>query len=340
MPGSNDISAHTMACMEVWGGNRAIDTGVIMPGLDAWLYSRPYQRGGQTESGGDIHYITSCASGRIARLIVADVSGHGAPVAKAAEALRRLMRRHSNHIEQTRLLEAINREFEQIQGVPSDSDSSGRSAGSLLFATAVVATYFAPTDELSVACAGHPRPIHIRRDRSGASGTLIDPPHVGHGPSDLPLGVLDSTRYNVVSVVLGPGDIVVFYTDSLIEAQNPAGIALGQEGLASLLGDIDPCPPKQFAYELLRAVSAWAGKASDDPLAFDDDLTILVIGRNALKPKPSLSLGALSTWRIVSAAVRSWIPGALPATFPEFNLRSLGGAMFRALNGSRGTPDR
>ncbi|MBY0312264.1 MAG: serine/threonine-protein phosphatase [Phycisphaerales bacterium] len=335
MPEANDISAHTMACMEVWGGNRAIDTGVIMPGLDAWLYSRPYQRGGQTDSGGDIHYITSCASGRIARLIVADVSGHGAPVAKAADALRRLMRRHSNHIEQTRLLEAINREFEQIHGEQGESDGPGQSTGSLLFATAVVATYFAPTDELAVACAGHPRPIHVRRERAGASGTLIDPPHVGQGPTDLPLGVLDSTQYNVASVVLSPGDIVVFYTDSLIEAQNPAGLTLGQAGLASLLTQIDPCPPQQFAHELLRAVSTWAEKAPDDPLAFDDDLTILVIGRNALKPKPSLTLGAISTWRIVSAALRSILPGALPATFPDFNLRSLGGAMFRALNGSR-----
>lgn len=340
MPEETDISAHTMACMEVWGGNRAVDTGVVMPGLDAWLFSRPYQRAGQTDSGGDIHYITSCASGRIARLIVADVSGHGAPVARVADALRRLMRRHSNHIEQAKLLEAINREFEQIHGDGAESDRTGPANGAFLFATAVVATYFSPTDELAVACAGHPRPIHIRQSGSVGLAKLIDPPHVGEGPSDLPLGVLDSTHYNVVSVVLAPGDIVVFYTDSLIEAQDQSGAQLGQAGLAALLAGIAPCGPKQFAGEMLRAVSGWAGKLADDPLAFDDDLTILVIGRNALKPQPSLALGAKSTWRIVAAALKSLVPGSLPATFPEFSLRSVGGAMFRAFNGARGPTDR
>jgi sigma-B regulation protein RsbU (phosphoserine phosphatase) len=57
--------------MEVWGGNAAIDNGVIMPGLDAWVYARPYQ---QQAAGGDIHYVSSCATGRIIRLLVADVS--------------------------------------------------------------------------------------------------------------------------------------------------------------------------------------------------------------------------------------------------------------------------
>ena len=34
-----------MQCMEVWGGNHAVDTGVIMAGLDAWLYSRQHGQG-------------------------------------------------------------------------------------------------------------------------------------------------------------------------------------------------------------------------------------------------------------------------------------------------------
>ena len=38
--------SHVMACMEVWGGNRAIDNGVVMPGLDAWVFSLPYRHEG------------------------------------------------------------------------------------------------------------------------------------------------------------------------------------------------------------------------------------------------------------------------------------------------------
>src|SRR6188474_3793463 len=55
---------HTMSCMEVWGGNQGVDTGVQMAGLDAWIYSRPY---GKASAGGDVYYVSSCATGRITR---------------------------------------------------------------------------------------------------------------------------------------------------------------------------------------------------------------------------------------------------------------------------------
>lgn len=71
-----------MQCMEVWGGNQAVERSFQTPGLKIWVYSRPY---GQAVGGGDVYYISSCASGRITRMLLADVSGHGELVAKIAE---------------------------------------------------------------------------------------------------------------------------------------------------------------------------------------------------------------------------------------------------------------
>jgi serine phosphatase RsbU (regulator of sigma subunit) len=310
-----------MACMEVWGGNRAIDTSVGMPGLDAWVYSRPFQSMGPEDAGGDIHYVSSCASGRITRLIVADVSGHGAPVARAADALRRLMRRHSNYIDQTRLVEAVNREFGEI-----GEEALGE--GGTMFATAVVATYFAPTDELSVSNAGHPRPL--RFDAAAGRWVRLEPESTsGDGPSNLPLGVLDGTRYPAASVRLRKDDLVLFYTDSLIEARDPAGNLLGTEGLIAHLDRLNPASPERLVPALLAAI---AGGAGTD--AFDDDVTALLVRRNALKPRPSLAMGIVAGWRIVREAVRSLRPGALPASFPELTVRSIGGAIARRLNGA------
>src|SRR5687768_18611008 len=56
------------------GGNQPADSGVVMAGLDAWVYCRPYHG---AAAGGDVYYVSSCATGRITRLLVADVSGHG-----------------------------------------------------------------------------------------------------------------------------------------------------------------------------------------------------------------------------------------------------------------------
>jgi len=56
-----------------------------MPGLDAWVSSQPE---GHAVAGGDVYYFSSCASGRITRILLADVSGHGELIARTAAGLR------------------------------------------------------------------------------------------------------------------------------------------------------------------------------------------------------------------------------------------------------------
>ena len=89
-----------MQCMEVRGGNEPVDTAFSMPGVEAWVYSRPYHATGESDAdvtgGGDVHYVSSCATGRVTRMLVADVSGHGTTVCDAAGGLRSLMRRFVN----------------------------------------------------------------------------------------------------------------------------------------------------------------------------------------------------------------------------------------------------
>ena len=71
---SPSAARHGMHCMEIWGGNPAVESAVSTPGLDVWVYSRPHRGGGH---GGDVHYVSLCGGGVITRMIVADVSGHG-----------------------------------------------------------------------------------------------------------------------------------------------------------------------------------------------------------------------------------------------------------------------
>ena len=79
--------------------------GVAFGGLDAWVYSKPY---GGAQQGGDIYYASSCATGRITRLLLADVSGHGQKVAATAADLRTLMRRFVNRLDQTEFVRLLN----------------------------------------------------------------------------------------------------------------------------------------------------------------------------------------------------------------------------------------
>lgn len=306
-----------MRCMDIWGGNRDIDTSVTTQGLDAWLLCRPFSRGaGEGRAGGDIHYLTSCATGRITRMLLADVSGHGEAVAEAARSLRLLLGRYANYIDQTRFVEAVNRRFGDIAG----------EGGAGLFATAVVATYFSPTDELTVCSAGHPPALHYRAAQGAWRAVRDD--RRDDGPSNLPLGVLDDTEYRQTTVVLEPHDLVLLYTDAITEAATPGGVQLGVDGLLGLAGSIR-APADRFIPELLEGVARHRGGAS--PAALDDDVSLLLVRRNGLKPRPSVGLGLIAGWRIARTVLGSLVGAARPA-LPEISVRAIGGAFLRGLN--------
>src|SRR4051794_7168845 len=179
-----DDSAHHMQCMEVWGGNQLADSGVVMAGLDAWVYSKPF---GGADGGGDVYYVSSCATGRITRLLVADVAGHGDAVGRIGVQLRTLMRRYVNYIDQTRFVADLNHEFAALS-----------TAG--CFATAVVTTFFGPTSSLSLCNAGHPPPLVYRaakRDWSFLEAATTPPCEAAESQNlaNIPLGILDLCDY-------------------------------------------------------------------------------------------------------------------------------------------------
>lgn len=132
-----------MQCMEVWGGNIAIESGNSMPGIDAWVYGQPFHA---QASGGKIHYVSMCGEGRIGRFFPANVAGRGVEVNDLAAQLRRLMRKSIGRPDQARIARSLNRAFGRL-----NTDGT--------FATAVMMTYFAPTDQLVCCLAGHPRPL-------------------------------------------------------------------------------------------------------------------------------------------------------------------------------------
>ena len=253
-------SAAGMRCMEIRGGSLAVDEAFETPGLGAWVYSRPFEG---ADRGGDLHYVSVCGFGIVTRLVVADVSGHGAEAAGFSHALRELMRKNINTKSQTRLVGELNRQF-------------GEKARLLRFATAVVATYLATQKTLTVCNAGHPRPLWYRaetREWCPLDNQLV-------GAKNLPLGIDDETAYGQFTVRLGRGDFVLFYTDALTEATDGAGRMLGEDGLLSLARGLDPVDPSRLAPALLNAVEHHRGG-----LPASDDVTLLCLRHDGRGPR-------------------------------------------------------
>lgn len=331
--GAGGATGEALQCMEVWGGNGASDNGVMMAGVDAWVYSRPYE--GHT-TGGDVHYVSTCSTGRISRMMVADVAGHGPSASAAATALRDLMRRHVNHLDQSRLVERLNREF-------------GARAKEGVFATAVVATYFAPTRSFVVVNAGHPRPLvySARTQRwglvigeaakvagaGGATGRRREAEAMGGaaggagvsgggvGVRDVPLGILEDTAYEQFAVRLRPGDLVVMYTDSLVETLQEDGEQLGERGLSEVAATLDLSKPERVARGLYEAVRERCGR---EPA---DDVTVMVLRPNGLLPRPTLGQQLGAQFRFLRLVFGSWRKGARPVPWPEARIENLLGAV-------------
>jgi serine phosphatase RsbU (regulator of sigma subunit) len=268
MSSSDATDPQALHCMEIWGGIEPVERRVATPGLDLWVFSQPFE--GDAE-GGDVYYVTLCGGGVITRMVVADVSGHGARVAEFSSSLRSLLRKNINQKSQRRVVERLNREF-------------GEMAGMRRFATAIVATYLASTDGLWICNAGHPRPLY-RRASDGQWSLLASADEGDHG--NLPLGLDDETTYQNFEVQLDRGDVVVFYTDALIEAADSSGQLLGEPGLlAAARGlDVADSSPAAIGKALLQAVARHMQAARAD-----DDVTMVVLHHNAAG-SPRLSLG-------------------------------------------------
>jgi sigma-B regulation protein RsbU (phosphoserine phosphatase) len=296
--------------MEVWGGSQIASSGVELAGLDVWIYSKPF---GQAQRGGDVYYVSSCASGRISRLLLADVSGHGKSVASTAADLRTLMRRFVNRLDQKEFVRLLNQQFTTLsrQGT---------------FSTAVVTTFFAPSRRLLICNAGHPRPLLFRAldGRWSFLGQQDNPER--KGPCNIPFGIFQLADYEHLDIELDPGDCLLSYTDALIESCDSDGEMLGEEGLlriVNLLGDI---PVEELIATLLPEI---AQRFPDNLSA--DDVTLMVIRANGRSLHFSFREQLDAIGRFLKTFFRSLDLRSERAPFPDVNLANLGGAIIPAL---------
>jgi sigma-B regulation protein RsbU (phosphoserine phosphatase) len=300
-----DQPAQHMQCMEVWGGSQLTSRSVEFGGLDAWVYSKPY---GQAHAGGDIYYASSCATGRISRLLLADVAGHGHTVAATAADLRTLMRRFVNRLDQTEFVRLLNQQFAALPRTGA-------------FATAIVTTFFEPTSRLTICNAGHPRPLLYRAAQRQWEVLGSQEPGSRSAPSNIPLGLFDGAEYEQFDLQLEPNDCLLSFTDALIESRDADGEMLGEDGLLRIvrvLGDIEP-------QKLIETLLGEIERRYPENLS-DDDVTVLVVRANGRRLRFS--------WREKFQALRRFTHALLHgerAPFPDANLANIGGAVIPAL---------
>lgn len=237
-------------CGEVRGGNGIIHGRVELPGLSGLIYSRPCEGA----SGGDIHYLSQCGSGLMARVCLADVAGHGPTASAIGAEMHAHLRRSVDVIDERKVLGRFNDRL--------------AAKGLHAMTTVVLATYYPPRRRLSVCYAGHPHGWLYRRqtDSWGPLRLPVAPPSTRPAFVDMPVGTGFSPMWNRHRFRVMPGDRMLLITDGVLETVSPDDRPFDTHGIEDLLhrrvSGID-----ELADLLLAALHS---HASADALVHDD----------------------------------------------------------------------
>ena len=253
-PGRLELqSAPGFTCGEVRGGTLPVYERIELPGLKGVLYSRPCSGA----SGGDIHYLSVCGSGLLARVCLADVAGHGETIAAVGHEMHAHLLRSVDVIDERKVLTRLDTRLE--------------AAGLKAMTTAVLVTYYPPSQRLTVSYAGHPLGwLYRARDNRWGPLQMAVPPPRPHTFSDLPLGTGLSPVYTRQRFKVSLGDRILLLTDGVLETTSPDDVPFDTQGVAALL-NTDTGAHEQLAERLLSALHDHA----DSKRLLHDDVTFL-----------------------------------------------------------------
>jgi sigma-B regulation protein RsbU (phosphoserine phosphatase) len=180
-----------------------------VPGLDVAAWSETFDR-----AGGDLYDYVALPGGQWACMI-SDASGHGPSAAVVAAILHALLhslfQRVSGDAETTICFPALLPT--EVLSIANDQLAAKKIEQS--FVTAFLAIWDPVTTAFVYARAGHNPPLF----RKAADGIITEL----SGASGFPLGLFPQQSYDQCQLRLSPGDLVLLFTDGIVEAENPTG---------------------------------------------------------------------------------------------------------------------
>jgi sigma-B regulation protein RsbU (phosphoserine phosphatase) len=193
--------------------------------------------------GGDYYDFLDLGAGHVG-LVLADVSGKGMAAALLMANLQAIVRSHTamalGHHEA--MLRAANALFH-------DATASNR------FATMFFAKYDDATGELAYVNCGHNPPLLLR---AGGEAEWL-------APTAMALGFFEEWTCVTASTHLGPGDVLVMYSDGITEAWSADDAEYGEARLLDVVRACGALPAQDLVAGIVADVRRFgAGEQSDD----------------------------------------------------------------------------
>ncbi|MGH7730105.1 MAG: GAF domain-containing SpoIIE family protein phosphatase [Candidatus Eiseniibacteriota bacterium] len=201
------------------------------------------------EVGGDYYDFIPISDTRLG-IAIADVSGKGIPAALIMAGFRMSL------LAEVRNEFAIRAVMRKVNSLLHESTASGK------FVTVFYGVLDHKNRALIFSNAGHNPPILLRRE--GPIEYLAE--------GGVALGVLPETEYDDRPVALRPGDVLVFYTDGISEAESPSGEHFGVQRIEQLVETMLEQGAAAIMAALVARVQEWSGTRGQS-----DDLTLVVL---------------------------------------------------------------
>jgi len=211
-------------------------------------------------------------------VVLGDVSGKAAPAALYAALVSGILRSlAARHLPPAELLAELNN---QLQERKLDSQ----------YVTMLMAVWNDESRTLQIANAGSVQPLYVSAQPAAVSGPTPGkrgskaagadcPPGDGLNISTIqaegfPLGLFPDAQYEELTLALKQGDVVVFFSDGIVDAENAEGEMFGTERLTAVLREHpSACNSAQATMD---AILAEVGAFQAGTAHFDDETLVVL----------------------------------------------------------------
>jgi sigma-B regulation protein RsbU (phosphoserine phosphatase) len=206
--------------------------------------------------GGDVYdFLDYGSPGMPARIGIAvgDVSGKAAPAALYAALVSGILRSLApQHLSPAAMLAALN---DQLQERKLASQ----------YVTMLMAVWDDSNQTLQIANAGSVQPLFVSRTSEGVTVKTIK-------AEGFPLGLFPNVEYEEFTLSTQPGDLIVFFSDGIVDAENAGGDMFGTDRLRAVLeSQVEPTAASTVE-AILKAVSDFQAGIEH----FDDETVVVL----------------------------------------------------------------
>jgi serine phosphatase RsbU (regulator of sigma subunit) len=202
--------------------------------------------------GGDFYDFLPLFDGQTFGAAIADASGHGLLAALLVRDVYVGLRMGiGGEFKISRAIERLNRIINKSR-----------------LTTKFVSLFYGEFDhngEIIYVNAGHPGPLHLHSARHAFSE--LESTGIVLGPSP-------DAIYGRRSAKMDPGDVMLLYTDGIVEAHDRRGREFGLARVKRLLWELRGQAAKEIGEQILAAVNEWGSGA-----AAEDDRTVVIVKR-------------------------------------------------------------